>query len=338
MATNIGAANLPEDDIELGQHRNQHNVTHNRNYVRDITYKIIPFCCVFLVVFSVGAILISTLEYEKPVPQQATIVISSMLGAFFLLFCIGGTYLYHKKHYPPLIKGPNCPDRPEPSSWNPHRTLKTMSRTFRRKTKYVMNTIRKKSSSYSATTTASRLRHHEQEVPDHISVRAISPDTFRAESRRRDCDWDEMEHIHDRRRQPSPAQGYHEPTRTGRTAHQEPMIRNKIPGSAYPQSAMSSQQAWPSAPRAQQNCRTQAPHLTRRPLPNAHLAHPHSPQHASHLRYVNTIRQDDNHLVTTPRGTVTAGVDPALADHNHNVRVSVSHSLIYILVFFLSQP
>ncbi|KAI1490368.1 hypothetical protein F5X96DRAFT_556286 [Biscogniauxia mediterranea] len=306
MATNTRAVNrLGDDDVELGQDGIQRNAKHNTNYVRDITYKVIPFCCVFLVVFSVGAILISTLAYEKPVPQQATIVVSSMLGAFFLLFCIGGIYLYHEKHYPPLTKGPNCPDRPEPSLRNARQTLKAMSRTVRRGTRLMRTTITKKPSSYTGTTTASRLIHHEQEVPDDLQERAISPDTFRAETLRHGDPWDGLGNHNDGRGRPSsPTRQYRESTRAGGAAQPEIIIHNDVPRYAYTRHAVSSQKTWSPAPRA--------PHLTRRPLPNGHLAQPHNPQYSSHLRHVNNSE--------TMQRRTAVGLDPTLADQTHEPR------------------
>ncbi|KAI1332086.1 hypothetical protein F5Y16DRAFT_213243 [Xylariaceae sp. FL0255] len=69
-----------------------------RKRLRDITYKIIPGCCVIIIVFSIGAILVATLAYNKPIPHVATIVISSLLLAFFSLFCMSAFYLYSKKY------------------------------------------------------------------------------------------------------------------------------------------------------------------------------------------------------------------------------------------------
>ncbi|KAI0600541.1 hypothetical protein F4775DRAFT_69585 [Biscogniauxia sp. FL1348] len=306
MATNTRAANpLGDDDVESGQDGIQRNAKHGTNYVRDITYKIIPFCCAFLVVFSVGAILISTLAYEKPVPQQATIVISSMLGAFFLLFCIGGIYLYHEKHYPPLTKGPNCPDRPSPSPRNACQTLKAMSRTVRRGTKLMRTTITRKPSSYTGTTTASRLIHHEQEVPDNLEERAISPDTFYAETLRRGDPRGGLGNGNDGRgRRSSPIQQYRVPNRTGGSTQPELITQNDVPGYSYAQSAVSTHQTYSPAPRA--------PHLTRRPLPNGHLGHAQNPQYSSHLRHVNNPETTQRHRAV--------GLYPTLANQTHEPR------------------
>ncbi|KAI1639676.1 hypothetical protein F4809DRAFT_638270 [Biscogniauxia mediterranea] len=228
-----------------------------------------------------------------------------MLGTFFLLFCIGGIYLYHEKHYPPLTKGPNCPDRPEPSLRNPRQTLKAMSRTVRRGTRLMRTTITKKPSSYTGTTTASRLIHHEQEVPDHLQERAISPDTFRAETLRHGDPWDGLGNHNDGRGRPSYSTRQHrESTRAGGAAQPEIITHIDVPRYAYTRHAVSSQQTWSPAPRA--------PHLTRRPLPNGHLAQPHNPQYSSHLRHVNNSE-------TTQRRTAV-GLDPTLASQTHEPR------------------
>ncbi|KAL7625145.1 hypothetical protein AAE478_004360 [Parahypoxylon ruwenzoriense] len=116
MAT-IVTGTAPQADLEQG-HVGPTVTDKTAYYVRDITYKVLPFCIMFLVTFSVGAILASTLTFNKPIPHEGTIVISVLLAVFFFFFCIGGIYLYHKKHYPPLTKGPNAPDRPPPQESN----------------------------------------------------------------------------------------------------------------------------------------------------------------------------------------------------------------------------
>ncbi|KAI1776406.1 hypothetical protein F4818DRAFT_379727 [Hypoxylon cercidicola] len=114
MATATATANTPETDLEEGQ--SAFNKPRRISYVRDITFKIIPFCALCLILFSAGGILIATFAYDRPIPQQGTIVVSILLLIFLCLFCVGGGYLYIKKRYPPLIKGPNAPDRPPPDN------------------------------------------------------------------------------------------------------------------------------------------------------------------------------------------------------------------------------
>ncbi|RYC59022.1 hypothetical protein CHU98_g7180 [Xylaria longipes] len=86
----------------------QRDTSYSTRAVRDITYKIIPFCSLCLVIFSVGAILASTLAFDKPIPRQGTIVISSILLSFFVLFSIGFMYLYFRK-FRPHISNPRDP-------------------------------------------------------------------------------------------------------------------------------------------------------------------------------------------------------------------------------------
>ncbi|KAI0898089.1 hypothetical protein F4806DRAFT_507736 [Annulohypoxylon nitens] len=107
-----------QSDPEKGQ--DEPGRTRLTGYVQDITCKVIPFCIGFLIVLSVGAILVITLNFREVIPAKELVVVSIMLLVFFLLFCIGGMFLYHRKHYPPLTKGPNAPDRPPPE----HKTLK----------------------------------------------------------------------------------------------------------------------------------------------------------------------------------------------------------------------
>ncbi|KAK6951824.1 hypothetical protein Daesc_006349 [Daldinia eschscholtzii] len=108
----VVTANGSPSDLERGQ--SGLKSTRKERYVRDITYKIMPSCFVGLVLFSAGGILTATLSYNQPIPQGPVIVISAMLLAFFIIFCIGGAYLYWRKRFPPLTKGPNAPDRPAP--------------------------------------------------------------------------------------------------------------------------------------------------------------------------------------------------------------------------------
>ncbi|KAI2470265.1 hypothetical protein F4781DRAFT_441886 [Annulohypoxylon bovei var. microspora] len=113
MTTAVTTSAL-QSDLEKGQA--EPSRTRLTSYVRDITYKVIPFCIVFLVVLSIGAILITTLNFKEVLPSKETVVVSIMLLVFFLLFCIGGMYLYCRKRYRPLNKGPNAPDRPLPKT------------------------------------------------------------------------------------------------------------------------------------------------------------------------------------------------------------------------------
>ncbi|KAI1138718.1 hypothetical protein F5Y05DRAFT_425083 [Hypoxylon sp. FL0543] len=105
MATAVSA---PQDDLERGLGP---NTTRATGYIRDITYRVIPFCMAVLIIFSVGIIVVSTLHFDQPVPHEGTFVISILLAVLFFLFCIGIAYLYKKKHYPPLTKGPDASDR-----------------------------------------------------------------------------------------------------------------------------------------------------------------------------------------------------------------------------------
>ncbi|KAI1080653.1 hypothetical protein F5B20DRAFT_589034 [Whalleya microplaca] len=107
MATNPASA--LRGDLEQG--RAGCGNIYKTAYVRDVTLKVIPFCAAFLVIFSIGAILVSTFAFGRPIPQQGTLVISILLAVLFFFFCIGCVYLYHEKHYPPMPKGPIIPER-----------------------------------------------------------------------------------------------------------------------------------------------------------------------------------------------------------------------------------
>ncbi|GAW19026.1 hypothetical protein ANO14919_085100 [Xylariales sp. No.14919] len=108
MATssNSGPA---ENDLERGGAGQSRGGSIPR-IIRDTTFKIIPFCCFCLVVFSVGAILVSTLAFDKPTPHKGTIVISILLLSFFALFCMGFVYLYLRKTRPKSL-GPTGSSR-----------------------------------------------------------------------------------------------------------------------------------------------------------------------------------------------------------------------------------
>ncbi|KAI0834574.1 hypothetical protein F5Y06DRAFT_306638 [Hypoxylon sp. FL0890] len=107
MATAVMASAL-QRDLEKGLGP---GATRTTGYIRDITYRVIPFCMAVLIIFSVGIIIVTTLHFDQPIPHQGTFVISILLAVLFFLFCIGVAYLYKKKHYPPLTKGPDAPDR-----------------------------------------------------------------------------------------------------------------------------------------------------------------------------------------------------------------------------------
>ncbi|KAI0491102.1 hypothetical protein F4859DRAFT_508890 [Xylaria cf. heliscus] len=91
-----------EGNVDTGatERRCHHGTIYSTRAVRDITYKIIPFCSLCLVIFSIGAILASTLAFDKPIPRHGTIVISSLLLSFFVLFSIGSMYLYFRNFRP----------------------------------------------------------------------------------------------------------------------------------------------------------------------------------------------------------------------------------------------
>ncbi|OTA91788.1 hypothetical protein M434DRAFT_32431 [Hypoxylon sp. CO27-5] len=108
MATAV-MASAPQSDLEKGLEPHANRTT---SYIRDITYRVIPFCMAVLIIFSIGIVIVSTLHFDQPIPHQGTYVISILLAVLFFLFCIGVAYLYKKRHYPPLTKGPDAPDRP----------------------------------------------------------------------------------------------------------------------------------------------------------------------------------------------------------------------------------
>ncbi|KAI1361966.1 hypothetical protein F5Y08DRAFT_355709 [Xylaria arbuscula] len=61
--------------------------------IRQITFKILPVFGFLLVVFSAGAILVSTFSFSEPLPRQAALAISILLLLFFVLFSAGIVYL-----------------------------------------------------------------------------------------------------------------------------------------------------------------------------------------------------------------------------------------------------
>ncbi|KAI1765910.1 hypothetical protein GGR53DRAFT_488108 [Hypoxylon sp. FL1150] len=118
MATT--ATGIPEAELEEGQLGP--GSSRKMSYISDITFKIIPSCALILIFFAAGGILLATLGHNEPIPHQGTVVISILLLTFFVLFFIGAWYLYIKKRYPPLTKGPDAPDRPPP----PNESFRTM--------------------------------------------------------------------------------------------------------------------------------------------------------------------------------------------------------------------
>lgn len=105
MATHLNSSPA-EDGLEGGTTRRgwPRDTSYSTRAVRHITYKVIPFCSFCLIVFSIGAILASTIAFDKPIPRQGTIVISSILFSFFVLFLIGLMYLYFRKFWPHASK------------------------------------------------------------------------------------------------------------------------------------------------------------------------------------------------------------------------------------------
>ncbi|KAI1415303.1 hypothetical protein F5Y13DRAFT_187404 [Hypoxylon sp. FL1857] len=106
MATAV-TASPPQGDLEKGLGP---GATRTARYIRDITYRVIPFCVAVLIIFSVGIVVVSTLHFDQPIPHEGTLVVSILLAVLFFLFCIGVVYLYKKKHYPPLTQAPDAPD------------------------------------------------------------------------------------------------------------------------------------------------------------------------------------------------------------------------------------
>ncbi|TGJ81963.1 hypothetical protein E0Z10_g6789 [Xylaria hypoxylon] len=121
MASNSNSG-LAEDDVESGGAEQvlRRDTSNSTRLVRDIIYKIIPFFGFCLVVFSVGAILVSTLAFNKPIPHQGTLVISILLLSFFLLFSIGFMYLYFRKYHPHVSKRSGSTNPSQPKSLREH--------------------------------------------------------------------------------------------------------------------------------------------------------------------------------------------------------------------------
>ena len=115
-------------------------------YVRDFTYRVVPLCALILVFFSDGAILVCTLAFEKPVPKRGVIVISVMLAVLFLLFGVGGMYIYHRKYYPLLPRDVGGAGWSRPSSeYKWHRKLAGSATKYApRLSRYVAKHMRNK--------------------------------------------------------------------------------------------------------------------------------------------------------------------------------------------------
>ncbi|KAI0197273.1 hypothetical protein EV127DRAFT_488792 [Xylaria flabelliformis] len=99
MATHSNSG-LANDEIERVGRGAQPDISYSTRAIRDITYKVIPFVSLFLVIFSTGVVITSTFAFDKPIPRQGTIVISSMLLSLFILFSIGFMYLNFRKSWP----------------------------------------------------------------------------------------------------------------------------------------------------------------------------------------------------------------------------------------------
>ncbi|KAI3339782.1 hypothetical protein F4824DRAFT_508000 [Ustulina deusta] len=110
MATNPSSGVAEGDAEKEAVDGWRRDISPSTRVVRDVTYKIIPFCSFLLVVFSIGAILVSTLSFDKPVPHQGALVISILLLSFFLLFGVGFIYLHFRKPRPHLSKCFNTTD------------------------------------------------------------------------------------------------------------------------------------------------------------------------------------------------------------------------------------
>ncbi|KAI0546343.1 hypothetical protein F4679DRAFT_598765 [Xylaria curta] len=95
--SNSGPAN---GEIERAGRGSQPDISYSTRAVRDITYKVIPFCALFLVIFSTGAVITSTFAFDKPIPRKGAIAISSILLSLFILFSIGFMYLKFRKSWP----------------------------------------------------------------------------------------------------------------------------------------------------------------------------------------------------------------------------------------------
>ncbi|KAI1419105.1 hypothetical protein F5Y12DRAFT_721129 [Xylaria sp. FL1777] len=122
MNPNSGPA---EGELEKGVGESLvHDTSSSTRFVRAVIYKIVPFLGFSLVVFSVGAILVSTLSFNKPVPHQGALVVSIILLLFFVLFSIGFIYLQFQKCRP------HVSERANPTGRNVQSTTRKFKRPF----------------------------------------------------------------------------------------------------------------------------------------------------------------------------------------------------------------
>ncbi|KAK5627403.1 hypothetical protein RRF57_003118 [Xylaria bambusicola] len=96
MATNL-SSRAAKGDLENHVQSRRFETRPSTRLVREITFKILPLCSFLLVVFSAGAILISTFSFNEPLPHQAALVISIILLLFFVLFSLGLLCLHYRK-------------------------------------------------------------------------------------------------------------------------------------------------------------------------------------------------------------------------------------------------
>ncbi|KAI1746220.1 hypothetical protein F4680DRAFT_442490 [Xylaria scruposa] len=112
-----------DGEIERAGRGSQPDISNITRIVRDITYKVIPSCSLFLVIFSTGAVITSTFSFDKPIPRHGTIVISSLLLSLFVLFLIGFVYLRFRESWPHESNQRGCPglsQQTSPSDSNDH--------------------------------------------------------------------------------------------------------------------------------------------------------------------------------------------------------------------------
>ncbi|KAI0124392.1 hypothetical protein BJ170DRAFT_712483 [Xylariales sp. AK1849] len=89
------------DELEAQQpHQSAKQFEYNKpSYVRDCTYKILPLCISVLVIFSIGAVMVCTLGFDKPVPRQGLVVVSIIFWSLVFLFIVGFIKMYHDQHH-----------------------------------------------------------------------------------------------------------------------------------------------------------------------------------------------------------------------------------------------
>ncbi|KAI8623825.1 hypothetical protein F5Y19DRAFT_491933 [Xylariaceae sp. FL1651] len=141
----------------------QHSGFFRTKCIRDITYKVFPSCGFILVVFSVGAIFVSTLAFHEPIPRQGTIVVAGLLLSFFLLFCIGFMYLYYRKHYTRATKRCGCQTRQRGERTGNNNPLRLFRHLIRRVTRH---------------SSRSGSHHIEPQIGDILRDHAPSPNTM----------------------------------------------------------------------------------------------------------------------------------------------------------------